>query len=774
MLFRHLFVALACFGLYCCPVLSAEEPKYLPIYTWRISNNDYFNSLLKYYYHSYFCSEEELEAYMAWFDFPEEIDSQSAWGGMKLTDGKEIWNVAWFWVKDEYSTLESMDHAELRRKILSHPIIYALFENDGPQVTFSEAKFQEGVFHDISNMNTSLNRTHSELTLDSIIQQLEKNESQALFQDNSNTKATPNRSHRELILDTIIQPLEHNEAKALFQDNSNANTTPNRTHRELTLDSIIQQLEKNESQALFQDNSNTKTASKWHSDSQNSFLGSLSRHVVSRPLLFITSKSLPHDEQVNSLMVSRWTELANRAPVALLFESPDRILLPVLPPKEPSKLAPPLVKILLALPLGYTGKILNGAHSLWNRSDESPFVKYVRQQRKDGKTPKAESVFYGIQWDHDSWEFLYESVAAEETEDAELYRRWTSLTEPFQVGGFCGGPEGIDLCWRIVPDTLFNNFYFHGGTMLIPLEDREKNGDTTYHFRAAFGKKVLFVSDMEELKQYGMVLSDGSLYCIYPHQPEVIGLEEGLATPETLDAINKTFAENMLALLVGLRDSAMSSGGDKPVDVAAQFEEEGIYIAFAFPPEFKCSIEALGWNAFQKPIDVVAEMLLLPRLDDDGKVIPGEDWQGSVRLSDLETYDGITYRTFDVAMPDPFDFEKDVTLSGVFGIGEDFFCAAFSNPGDQTNDLNGENTMEIFLTQLKQKVQASRHLQEEGMQTPITLVRGNLDGLQFRLTNETIGRKTTYRMKVDANSLNNIYSFTRQYGFDAIKSMLPF
>ena len=443
-----------------------------------------------------------------------------------------------------------------------------------------------------------------------------------------------------------------------------------------------------------------------------------------------------------------WNSLARKAPIAYKAEYPEQLLLPFLP-----------------------------RESFY----DPPFVKRIRESRKNGKVSQEESAFFGLRWDEDSWEFLWESTAAEETETAKERERLASFAEPFQVGGFCGSETGTNVSWRIVPEILFSGnteTIFRGGTVLVTPEKRVKN--VNYHFRFTLD---LVIPTGEEWKKDGTVLSDGSLHCVYPHQPEGVEWKEGIATPETLDALNRSLAENALAMFAGLRDSAMSTGGGQPIDFAAQIEDERgeeIYLALAFPPGLK----PVDWESFQKTLDAFSEMCSIPRQDDEGNIISDENWQTHFQFSEPETYEGITYRKFEVNVTNNNDPETTWTpLFGVFGIGEDLFCLAFLNMNtpEDWGDIKLSYTEEefatkneIFQAKLKQKVQDSRRLQEEGMQTPILLVQGSGDGMRFRIEDEIAGRKITYRLKVGKESLNNVYTLAWQFGAAGLLKLLPF
>jgi len=473
--------------------------------------------------------------------------------------------------------------------------------------------------------------------------------------------------------------------------------------------------------------------------------------------LALVSATIPEEieDRMDSPPKLYWNRLRWKAPIAYMTERPDRILLPELPPEE---------------------------------ENEPPFVKRTRALRKkhDGKLFQEESTFLGLRWDADdeSWEFLWETTAVEGTEDAKERERLVSFTEPFQVGGFCNSETGINASWRIVPDILFSgntNLIFSGGiTLLTPEEKELKELEDTKSYNFCLGWKHWECGLTQ--KKY---VSDGSLYCFCFDQPEGIELREGIATPEILDPLNRTFAEQFLELLTGLRSSAMSTGGDKPIDLAAQLDDGGIYLALAFPSGLK----PVEWNSFQKTVDVLSKMWSLPYLNDDGKLITDENWQISFQFSEPEICEGVSYRKFEMIMNEQNGSEKSkVLLFGVFGIGEDFFCLAVPNPSkwlcdwgfsfevEKIEDLVTEKELlsEFYSAQLKQKVQDSRRLREEGMPTPTSLVRGNADGMRFRLENETVGRTTTYRLKIyDENSFGNVYLFARQLGTD-LYSLVPF
>ena len=351
---KNLLIVLACFCLCFHPAVAEEEP-ILPMSTWVIRDNNYFNkNLLRYSNNAPSRNEEELEKYVASYAFPEEIDSGNPWYATTLTDGREMWPVVFLWLKNDYVYPEPFDLMKLQGKVLSHPIIQAAFadhsENDRPQVVL-----QVG--------------------------------------DN--------------LLDTT--------AAEQFQI------------------------------ALKQHLSLLYAAKAETGDTDTTTMLSSFSWLASKPSLIVVPESFPFERIKAFQLASQWSALLDRAPFALLTEYPGRILLPELPPEE---------------------------------DDEPPFVKSVRKSRKDGKVSPEESMLFGLRWENDTWELFAESVAAEGTEKAEERIRWTSYTQPFQVGGFCSDSEGYDTTWRIVPEISCSDNFFTVlslGTTLPTPEERKKD-----------------------------------------------------------------------------------------------------------------------------------------------------------------------------------------------------------------------------------------------------------------------------------------------------------
>ncbi len=689
---KNLWLVAAFLGVLCQPVFSEEEQTQpepgpiLPVSSWVIHSNNYFNGFLRYYYQDFFSTNEELDEWMVSYTLPEEIDTNLPWSGITLTDGKEMWSIVFIVMKTNSFIEEPIDISELQSRLLAHPILSSLFENEKPRVILQmDQRHFPGVRAPYS-LGARASRVFDRKW--------------SLQQTDEESAGDPdwpwNNSGPEKNVAPTSSPgwKEHYlQASGDFLDSS------------------------------------TQTATK--------------------PFLIIASQSLPITRVLDEVQpLEKIAALSERAQIAWLVESPDRILLPTLPPEE---------------------------------ENEPPFVKYVRDCRKekDGKASQPESQFYGINWDNDSWVLVNESIAVEGSEEAKRCEQWIASSKLLPIGGFCEESNGFDLSSRIIPNSLFSSvskMHVSSGVKLLSPEERD---GTTMRYTMNFSFGCRYDNDAE-FEEKGTVLSDGILASFYPIQREDIEIEEGLATPETLEKINKTLAENILAMLVEFRDFATSSGGDEPIDIAATSDENGIYFAVAYPPESK----PINWTAIRQTVDAVSEMFSIPRLDDEGHVVSEENWQTQIRFSEPETCEGVTYCKFDIHSNNRNNSNPGMTpLFGVYGIGENFFCLAVPqdcNPltlekiGYTTEEVASQG--ETLLAGLKQRVARSRQLLEDDMQLPptVTRVRGNVDGYRFRFENETVGRKTTYRLKVDPDSLANVYTLARQYGMDVLKSFLPF
>ncbi len=680
---KNLWLIAVLVGLLCQPVSSeeeqtqAEQGPILPFQTWAIANNEAFNGFLRYYYYDTVSDEEELENVVAAFNFSGVIDPKAPWFGMRLTDGKEIWNVVLLPINKE-ALNHSIDITRLPEHLLAHPIIRSLFPDEEPAMLLSVDEY--------------VYPTKTRKASDAKQNTAQSDEDQYLFSEWNWQSKTPKEN----------------------QEKTSKTTTPGLKER-------------------YMQSSGDPTE--------------YGTGVVIQPMLYIISRSYPFERVAEQFSLSeKWRTLSSRAPIALLVETPERILLPTLPPEE---------------------------------ENEPPFVKYVRESRKEKSEDDSqdESTFYGINWGRDSWEMIYEEVALEGSEKAKRFEQWTASQEPCLIGGFNEEAKDFDFSSRFLPNVLLSGDFrinVASGTILTVPKDRKETHHRYYtRIYAHVGKK-----DDEEIMTAGTVLSDGFFNSVYPPKQKPVDAEEGLATPETLEMLNKLEAENILALLVELRDSATSSGGDKPIDIAATSDENGIYCAVAYPPESK----PIDWSVIQKLLDNYEQVGSLPHLNEEGNVISDEDWQTQIRFSEPETDEGVTFRKFEIHWDNRNNPDQSVIpVFGVYGVGENFFCLAIpqdSTPWTDRNHSTEEvaSQSETLLAGLKQKVERSRHLLEDDMQLPSTAtrVRGNTDGYRFRFENETVGRKTTLRLKVAPDSLYNVYTLARQYGKDVFKSFMPF
>ncbi len=481
---------------------------------------------------------------------------------------------------------------------------------------------------------------------------------------------------------------------------------------------------------------------------KESFLGGQIGISEESGKLYVYSKDFSYERLGQLELKERWKEIMQKSYIGMITEFPERELLPTLPPESP---------------------------------EEGMFIKKIREKREEngGKISDLESVFFGAVWDKDqTLELLFEPVAVEGSATAEEYQRWQDNNAPYGVGGFLHESGSFQVAYRLLPHDFFNAasfISFYSGMSLIPPEERE-NSNHRYSLQISAGMN----SSLPEDETKCHFIHEDCFVAKYPLKSPSDFHEENTVSSEMLDEINRDLAQKNLAFLTGIRQAALSLEKDKPVDIAIQLDGDMLVLGISFPPG-GIGFDGDSFEQMMKSWFVLFEKT--PSLGDDGKPMQGENIRYQSILSAPQNLEGLSFRKYVVASVGTSNGNMEPTpLCGVVGTGSDFFCLAvglsffISGGGDETDDEPSMEAVDRWndaaLVQLKTQYLESQRLKTEKMLPPLQILAVDSGDRKIQLENETEGRRTSYRLKINQQSLAGLAQLLKAFGGDSIRSLL--
>ncbi len=184
----------------------------------------------------------------------------------------------------------------------------------------------------------------------------------------------------------------------------------------------------------------------------------------------------------------------------------------------------------------------------------------------------------GYRWEEENYTFVLIDEAEDGGPLAAARTARMTCKHPIRVGGFYDEDSAIRLSHRFFPEEAGMTRYFYNGTSSVVPPDQRKGGDEIYSLSITTGIKAdEFPSDMEK------VFQAGDFAFLFTKQKELTP-EYGVLSAGEMDAVNRTFYDNLRPFVEQIAAKIASGGKDAPVDLCAKVEGRVLYFAVGFAP----------------------------------------------------------------------------------------------------------------------------------------------------------------------------------------------
>ena len=426
-----------------------------------------------------------------------------------------------------------------------------------------------------------------------------------------------------------------------------------------------------------------------------------------------------------------WKELSEKFTVGICVNYPEDKLYPTLPPEM---------------------------------ENEGSFIKWVRNERKETAAEPVKydvaSRCYGLVFSGDNIEAMCETVAAENTEKAEGYKKRKDDARPFGVGGFYDAESPFYSGWRIFSgQNYLSNTHFGviGGQSVHP---EKVENSTEFSFRVKAGKV-----DKQDRETHN-ICDRGWVYFAYPILPQYDHEKLDLPPHDELEAANRDLCEKVSDILENFRDYWATLEKDKPVDFAATYdmESEIIFVGCVYPTsESSIDIELFTklrdlkfLELYEKHQAKHAENKDEKPFDVDLDITPNIDSWNEVGFSKIRI------------------FSPSKNDSGIWVImAQSPGFVAFGVPDAVIHDEDEQAATDLIVAKLKERISISQLLAEEKQPPPNVLFGILNNDSRFDVRIEYGDKSMRVALKCATDSFGAVCNTALAYCGEYLQLFLP-
>lgn len=483
--------------------------------------------------------------------------------------------------------------------------------------------------------------------------------------------------------------------------------------------------------------------------------------ILRRGSLYLVSNGFPLDRLDDLNPEQHWASLQEKYHSAFLFESPEWILYPELPPKK---------------------------------ENEGTFLKKLREKRSKEDYKKDDSVvstLFAMNWsEQGDFKGIWTTKLKDGTEESKQIEERQKRNAPFGLAGFFreNGPSGLNgsLFYRWYPeDKIFGEAKLLLKIGITPLaQEEQKKAETTKTSALKFYVAVLTES-VETLKRecledgYDMINESNLLFATPIYSDDITDDENYLQ----LKSENEAFRKCLDAIRDLTRTIRIGSEGwekNKPVDLGLLVDAETLTLAASIPsggtiPDSASILPVIAQvNEFLEKVYTISKdkhkdfpLLSLHLVHEEIENM--NETQFSVGQITLKSDAGeIPLLAFLSATKNDF-YAFQMTTKGLLKIME-FPKDLFELP-----DLPDMNTlMKKNYSLFKERVEESLSEKRDNCPAPESFALMDADGLHARLDEHFFEREYSYSLTLRKDSLGLFGLLSKWFGPDAVKRFVPF